>query len=316
MRPPSLLASFVFAFAWLALGAAGCGLPGPLPQFPPHAPAPEMALSLPAIESRFRAEGTESVKVEMGPPYQVSGGVVESVVITLSPAPPALVEAAFRYGIEGYLAKYRDVLAIRPFMGWAVDAQRRVVFEEKAPPIETGCRKITVGVDFDIGQSPSVAHIVRTCGRRLRAPAYASRRLPAMPPEAKGVVLECIYTGGGAVFIHGGLAIDDYGDVYKLGFFDSFDEPLADYVRTIPPDEMEEATGLAVLALREPEVAPDPGSEPEPNRQYSATVGVGCSMTLSGKEISLGAPGKPDRRGPATRALLRWLDARGMILRD
>ena len=137
-----------------------------------------------------------------------------------------------------------------------------------------------------------------------------------MPPEAKGVVLECIYTGGGAVFIHGGLAIDDYGDVYKLGFFDSFDEPLADYVRTIPPDEMEEATGLAVLALREPEVAPDPGSEPEPNRQYSATVGVGCSMTLSGKEISLGAPGKPDRRGPATRALLRWLDARGMILRD
>ncbi len=306
MRSPSWLASF--ALAWLGLGAAGC-LPGPLPQFPAHTPAPDLALSLPAIESRFRAEGTANVKVEAGAPY----GVVESVVITLSPAPPALVEAAFRYGIEDYLAKYRDVLAIRPFTGWMVDAQRRVVFEENRPPIEAGCMKVTVGVDFDIGQSPSVAHIVRTCARRARAPAYASRRLPAMPPEAKGVVLECIYTGGGAVFIYGGLAIDDYGDVYRLGYFDAFDDPLADYVRTIPPSEMEEATGLAVLAMREPEVE---HPEPEPNRPYSAFLGVGCSVTLNGNKVSLGSPEKPDRRGPATRTLLRWLDAADMILRD
>ena len=66
MRAPSLLASFVFA--WLGLGAAGC-LPGPLPQFPAHSPAPDLALSLPAIESRFRAEGTANLKVETGPPY-------------------------------------------------------------------------------------------------------------------------------------------------------------------------------------------------------------------------------------------------------
>ena len=132
MRSPSWLASFVFA--WLGLGAAGC-LPGPLPQFPAHTPAPNLELSLPAIESRFRAEGTTNVKVETGTYEASEVGVIESVVITLSPAPPALVDAAFRYGIEDYLAKYRDVLAIRPFTGWMVDAQRRVVFEENRPPI-------------------------------------------------------------------------------------------------------------------------------------------------------------------------------------
>jgi hypothetical protein len=45
-------------------------------------------------------------------------------------------------------------------------------------------------------------------------------------------------------------------------------------------------------------------------------LGVGCSVTLNGNNVSLGSPEKPDRRGPATRTLLRWLDAADMILRE
>jgi len=322
---PTVRAPLVFG--WLALVAAGCG-PGPLPHFPPHAPAPNLTLSLPAIERRFREEGTENVTVEVGAPYERPRlGPVESVAVTLSPAPPKLVEAAFGApgaSFQGYVNTFRDVLGLRPFDGkWELDAQRRVVFEEKHPPLETGCRVITVTVDIHLGESSSVAHIVRSCVGRRRAPPYASRRLPAMPPAAKGVVLECVRVGGGAAFVYEGLSIDDYGDVYQTGYVDL---APGDYVRTIPPDEMEEAMGLAALATHEPKVPREP--EVAPDHGYTASVGGGCNVTLEGRmgaffgeepggrTVSLGSPDKPDRDGPASRTLLRWLDKRGIYLRE
>lgn len=283
----------------------GCGR-GALPVFPPRsAPAPAH-LSPASIERHFRDQGVAVVSVSPVGTVAIPSSVPrveERLVVMLSPAPAALV-GADPSAVRRYLEAHHEVLVLPTFDRASGDRPGHTELSTTEMPSELGCDEIKVTVDI-ADASPVTAIVQRTCTRRNRlAPDYGARPLPRKPPFARGVVLSCAVSGGGAVPYHRRLVMDDFGDVYTS----SAPHGIGDYARTISPRDAEEAMGLLVQAQDEPSRGPAPRGAPH-------DLVLSCYGQLGATGIDLGRPDEPSRRGPATRALLRWLVDHAMIPR-
>ncbi len=67
---------------------------------------------------------------------------------------------------------------------------------------------------------------------------------------------------------------------------------------------MEEATGLLALAKDEAQLE----FAIDMNKDRNAPMTGSCTGTLPTGKVWLGSPSEQGRRGPATRALLRWVE--------
>lgn len=243
MRSPT----FALALAFVATATA-C-----VPHPPAHGPVPAPAA------------------VEFDPPRLVASLRTDFPGATLDPSPPP---STVRVRI-GEVAKVTDLetFALGLFekhhaaLGYVARAETEsfsvgpvwVSAAYVSAPRDTGCRRVRLGVGFD-DRKP--IFVERTCEAfTRRPPSYRARALPSTATgnveilARKGTYEVCpgIISG---VTIFSGLVLDRYGDVYTASAGSFYGYTLLDYVRTLPPAEVEQFMYDVALSRSSSEESP------------------------------------------------------------
>ena len=239
--------TFAFALAFVATATA-C-----IPHPPAHGPVPAPAavdVDPPRLVASLRLDYPEAALDPSPPPstLRVRLGAVAKVT-DLQTFAVGLFEK--HHGALGYVALgERD--SFNDGLVWVSAVYASV-------PRDTGCRRVRLGVGFD-DRKP--IFVERTCEAFTRRPP--SYRARALPSTATGNV-EILARKGthevcpgiiSAVTIFSGLVLDRYGDVYTASAGSFYGYTLLDYVRTLPPAEVEQFMYDVALSRSSSEESP------------------------------------------------------------
>jgi len=206
--------------------------------------------------------------------------------------------------VAAFLARHTASLACGPtdlsngtFVPEGKLLTHRVVYGY--PRRDAGCRRVRLA--FEVAPSGPVG-VSRRCERFSKAPpSYEARPLPSTATGSVDTLVRVGAIGGIAGPLFTGFVIDRFGDVYTAG-----DSPgptnrepaafLGDYVKTLPPSEVEQFAFDVSLVAREKE---EPESAPA-----AADLGAPVVQAFVGPEGKAIALPRIDA-GPARRAT-RW----------
>jgi len=249
MRPTTI--AFVLAFVATATACVA-----PIPHPPAHGPVPAPAA------------------VDFDPPRLVASLRADFPGATLDPSPPP---STVRVRI-GDVAKVTDLETFALGIFDKHHAALGYVAREKAEsfsvgpvwvsaayvsaPRDTGCRRVRLGVGFE---ERKPVFVERTCEAfARRPPSYRARALPSTATGNVEILARKgtyeVYPGIiSAVIKYSGLVLDRYGDVYTASAGSYYGYELLDYVRTLPPAEVEQFMYDVALSRSSSEESP---SEP------------------------------------------------------
>jgi len=232
---------------------AACGFPHP----PPHGPVPPPPREAFAPAPLLAALREDFPEAKLDPPAPGA----DAHLLTFGKGPAVTDVDAF---VATFLRRHAGPLAAgpltAPFVPEGKASSERVVFG--APLRDSGCRRVRLG--FALGPSGSLS-MHRSCQRFRKAPpSYTSRPLPSTANGPTDLLVRVGALGGIAGPLFVGFVIDRFGDVYTAA-----DSPgptnrepaafLGDYVKTLPPSEVEQFAFDVSLVAREkeePESAP------------------------------------------------------------
>lgn len=286
--------------------------------------APTLVPLHPPQTRAFRADEFLQTLREEGSPLATLVEEGSKVTLRLAP-PPALGElsrpAAWRPGAArangvAFLTAHGAALGLEPSAtlreadsasAFVPADSYRFVTENPSPPRDSGCARVTLFLDYRVSlKSRLPATIVRECIPTRPAPAYANRALPRALAGAAEVVFHCASTGGYAG--PRGKLVDRFGDVYSVGHWQQGSPIPSDaiYESTVAPPRMEWSWTELVVASEESTLD---GSPEERNAtRCEAFLPHGESV----RGLALGSLSQPARRGPATTAILSWLEREGV----
>jgi hypothetical protein len=126
-------------------------------------------------------------------------------------------------------------------------------------PRDTGCRRVRLGVGFE---ERKPVFVERTCEAfARRPPSYRARPVPSTATGNVEILARKgtyeVYPGTlSMVTIFSGLVLDRYGDVYTASAGSYYGYELLDYVRTLPPAEVEQFMYDVALSRSSSEESP------------------------------------------------------------
>ena len=223
MKVPALYLPLLAIFAT----ATAC-IPHPLAHGPVPAPA-AVDVDPPRLVASLRLDYPEAALDPSPPPstLRVRLGAVAKVT-DLQTFAVGLFEK--HHGALGYVALgERDSFNDGPVWVSAVYA---------SVPRDTGCRRVRLGVGFD-DRKP--IFVERTCEAfTRRPPSYRARALPSTATGNVEILARKGPFGGYSGTAFSGVVLDRYGDVYSAVDGPFYGYKLLDYVRTLPPEEVEQ----------------------------------------------------------------------------
>lgn len=286
----------LLSLAALGLATACAAIPHPPPHGPVAPPAP-VVLDTKGLLEAIQADY---------PQAKLSGDeAAGDLQITFGPGPAPKDIDTF---VAAFLTRHSASLACGPtdasdaFTPEGKGQTHRVVYG--SPLRDTGCRRVRLA--FEVAPSGPVA-MHRRCERFSKAPpSYAARVLPSTVTGEMDILVRVGSIGGIAGPRFSGFVIDRFGDVYTAGdpMGPTNVEPtafLGDYVKTLPPSEVEQFAFDVSLVAREKE-------EPEPLPAAADLGGPVVTAYVGPDRRAIGLPNIA--AGPARRAT-RW--ARGAV---
>ena len=158
-----------------------------------------------------------------------------------------------------------------------------VVEQNATAPRDTGCRRVRFRVGFDDGRAVFVERECRPFEHR--PPSYRARPLPSTATGDVEILARKGPFGGHSATAFSGVVLDRYGDVYTAvdrGSFESSDYELLDYVRTLPPAEVEQFMYDVALSRSSSEESPSgPPSPDEPSHVIDGFLAKGQAVSLA-----------------------------------
>lgn len=219
--------------------AAGCAEPrAPRLPRPPGVAPPAVEVRSDALLAKLASDGRPA-RAEATP-----GGLV----VTFEPPLPMGKAEPF---VMGFATQYG------PFLGFGA---RTAQLETKAVPDEisledwhiqrdSGCRSVALRFQTSAQEPKTLQAVKRECDRySAPPPPYGSRRLPSTANGSIELLAHCGSWGNGIIESYGGKALDKYGDVYAVRLMgpgpaassvDGDNHTFLEYVRTVPPEEVE-----------------------------------------------------------------------------
>lgn len=272
-----------------SLSLAACAIPKP----PPHGPVP------PPVPAVLNARGLlEAVRADYPRAEVDVQAATGELRLSFGPGPSPRDVDAF---VSAFLEHHSDALAAgrigATFVPEGKEGSERIVFGH--PLRDTGCRRIRLA--FVFGPSgPESLH--RRCERFSKAPpSYAGRTLPSTAQGSTDTLVRVGSVGGIAGPVFSGFVIDRFGDVYNAhdDFGPTNREPeafLGDYVKTLPPAEVEQfAFDVSLVA----------GEKEEPDDEPAVPDGAGAVVQSylgpSGQPVNL-----PSISASAARRAAHW----------